>query len=164
MQKVFAAKATSCHLHNHYACVENNCNKLSETEVSRFTSSRSRDRFVHSWLGDKSLSFCQTIGVFWLVYEEGQGMYCFLCKKHNTENAKNKSKVYNSTPSVRFKKSAIKDHTLSQQHKDAIEAEMLSRVSLFHKEITEKEKVKDAVLYVSSSTTCQVGNLPFQMR
>ena len=74
-------------------------------------------------------------------------MYCFLCKKHNTENAKNKSKVYNSTPSVRFKKSAIKDHTLSQQHKDAIEAEMLSRVSLFHKEITEKEKVKDAVLW-----------------
>ena len=73
-------------------------------------------------------------------------MYCFLCKKHNTENAKNKSKVYNSTPSVRFKKSALRDHSTSQQHKDAIEVEMLSRVSQFHKEVTEKEKVKDAVL------------------
>ena len=48
---------------------------------------------------------------------------------------------------MRFKKSAIKNHTSSQQHKDAIEAEMLNRVSLFHKEITEKEKVKDAVLW-----------------
>lgn len=73
-------------------------------------------------------------------------MFCFICKKHNTENSKNKSKVYNSTPSVRFKKSALKDHSTSQQHKDAIEAEMLSRVSQFHKEVTEKEKVKDAVL------------------
>ena len=73
-------------------------------------------------------------------------MFCFLCKKHNTENKKNKSKAYNVTPSVRLKKSAIKDHSASQQHKDAIEAEMLSRVSLFHKEITEKEKVKDMVL------------------
>ena len=146
MKKVFESETTNSNLHNHYACVENNCNKLSETEVSRFTSSRSRDRFVHSWLGDKSLSFCETTGVFWLAYEEGQGMFCFLCKKHNTENAKNKSKVYNSTPSVRFKKSAIKDHSSSQQHRDAIQAEMLSRVSLFHKEVTEKEKVKDAVL------------------
>ena len=146
MKKVFTSEASDLHLHNHYACVQNNCNKLSETEVSRFTSSRSRDRFVHSWLGDKSLAFCQTTGFFWLVYEEGQGMFRFLCKKHNTENVKNKSKVYNSTPSVRFKKSAIKDHSSSQQHKDAIEAEMMSRVSLFHKEITEKEKVKDVVL------------------
>lgn len=109
-------------------------------------SSRSHDKFAYSWLSDKSLSFCQTTGVFWLIYEENQGMFCFLCKKHNTENKKNKSKAYNVTPSVRFKKLAIKDHCASQQHKDAIEAEMLSHVSLFHKEITEKEKVKDMVL------------------
>lgn len=51
-------------------------------------------------------------------------MFCFLCKKHNTENKKNKSKVYHATPRVHFKKSAIKDHSASQQHKDAIEAEM----------------------------------------
>ena len=49
-------------------------------------------------------------------------------------------------PQVCFKKSAIKDHTSSQQHKDTIEAEMLSRVSLFPKEITE-EKAKDVVLW-----------------
>ena len=79
---------------------------FSEEEVSRL-STYSRDNFAHSWLSDKSLSFCQTTGVFWLIYEEGQGMFCFLCKKLNTENKKNKSKAYNATPSVRFKKSAI---------------------------------------------------------
>ena len=146
IRKIFPAGASNLHHHNYYTCGEQNCNKLSEAEVLRFLSNRTRDRFVRSWLGDESLSFCQTTGIFWLVYEEGQGMYCFLCKKHNTENAKNKSKVDNSTPSVRFKKSALKDHSTSQQHKDAIEAEMLSRVSQFHKEVTEKEKVKDAVL------------------
>ena len=146
INKTFSSEnAAFSHSHNHYECSGKSCNRLSEQEVSRL-SSRSRDKFAHSWLSDKSLSFCQTTGVFWLVYEEGQGMFCFLCKKHNTENKKNKSKAYNATPSVRFKKSAIKDHSASQQHKDAIEAEMLSRVSLFHKEITEKEKVKDTVL------------------
>jgi len=49
---------------------------------SRFVSKGSRDRFVHSLLGDKSLSFCQTTGVLWLAYE-GQGMLCFLCKKQH---------------------------------------------------------------------------------
>ena len=73
-------------------------------------------------------------------------MYCFLCRKHNNANSKNKSKAYNSTPSDRFKKSAIKDHSSSLQHKDTIEAEMLSRVSQFYKDIMEKEKVKDTVL------------------
>jgi len=58
MQKVFASGA-NFHFQHYYACVEKNCNKLSETERSRFVSNHSRDRFVHSWLGDKSLSFCQ---------------------------------------------------------------------------------------------------------
>ena len=44
----------------------------------------------------------------------------------------------------------LKISSASQQHKDAIKAEMLSRVSLFHKEITEKEKVKDMVLMNAS--------------
>ena len=114
--------AAFSHRHNHYGCAGKSCNRLSEQEVSCL-SSRSRDKFDHTWLSNKSLSFCQTTGVFWLANEEGQGMFCFLCKKHNTEN-KNKSKAYNATPSVHLTRSAIKDHSASQQHKDATEAEM----------------------------------------
>lgn len=139
IQKIFVSRATNVCLHNYYECAETIATKLSEKEVSRFTSSCSRDRFVHGWLADKSISFCKTTGLYWLVYEEGQGMYCFLCRKHNTENAKNKSKAYNSTPSVHFKKSAIKDHLLSHQHKDVVEAEMLSSVAVSQGSYRERE-------------------------
>ena len=108
IDKIFSSEdAAFSHRHNHYECQGKNCNGLSEKEVSRL-SSRSRDKFAHSWLSDKSLSFCQTTGVFWLMYEEGQGMLCFLCKKHNTENKKNKSKAFNATRSVRFKNPQLK--------------------------------------------------------
>ena len=36
-------------------------------------------------------------------------MFCFLCKKHNTENKKNKSKAYNATPRVCFKNRQLKN-------------------------------------------------------
>lgn len=73
-------------------------------------------------------------------------MFCYLCKKHNTENQQNKSKVYNATPCIRLKKSAVQEHLATQQHKDGIEAEMLARVSVFHKEVQERKTVKDDVL------------------
>lgn len=73
-------------------------------------------------------------------------MFCYLCKKHNTENQQNKSKVFNAMPCVQLKKSAVHDHVTTQQHKDAIEAEMLGRVSVFHKEVQERKLVKDDVM------------------
>lgn len=73
-------------------------------------------------------------------------MFCYLCKKHNTENQQNKSKVYNATLCIRLKKSAVQEHLATQQHKDGIEAEMLARVSVFHKEVQERKTVKDDVL------------------
>ena len=81
-----------------------------------------------------------------LVYEEGKGTFCYLCKKHNTENQQNKSKVYNATRCVTFKRSAVQEHLATHQHKDAIEAEMLGRVSVFHKEMQERKIVKDDVI------------------
>ena len=132
-------------VHNFYKCTSNQCQHLTSQEQSRLKPCR--DRFVHNWLFDKLLNFGNKTGIAWLVYEEGKGMFCYLCKKHNTENQQNKSKVYNATPCVRFKKSAVQEHLATQQHKDAIEAEMLRRVSVFHKEIQERKIVKDDVIF-----------------
>lgn len=74
-------------------------------------------------------------------------MFFYLWKQHNTENQQNKYKVLNTTPSIHFKKSAFQDHLSTQQHKDAIEAEMLGRVSVFHKELEERKSVKNYVLF-----------------
>lgn len=69
-------------------------------------------------------------------------MYCLLCRKHNTKNEQNKSKVFSSDPAVRYRKPTITSHADSRQHLAAIEAEHLQRVSTFH-----KESVADDVLY-----------------
>ena len=74
------------------------------------------------------------------------GMFCFLCKKHNTANLKNNSKVYNLITAQRLKADALKDHAKSARHAAAVQAEMLSRVSSFHKEVEEQVKSKDEVL------------------
>lgn len=31
-------------------------------------------------------------GIWWLVFQANEGMFCLLCKKHDTHNAKNKTK------------------------------------------------------------------------
>ena len=60
--------------------------------------------------------------------------------------AQNNSKVYNLIPAQRLKTDALKDHSKSAQHAAAVQAEMLSRVSIFHKEVEEQVKSKDEVL------------------
>ena len=77
--------------------------------------------------------------------EKGR-MFCLLCKKHNTSNIKNNSKIYNLTSAQRFKTDALKEHVRSAQHTAVIEAEMIRRVSVFHKDIESQEKSKDEVL------------------
>lgn len=52
INKTFSSEnAAFPHRHNHYECAGKSCNRLSEQEVSRL-SSRSHDKFDHSWLSD----------------------------------------------------------------------------------------------------------------
>ncbi|CAH3107966.1 unnamed protein product, partial [Pocillopora meandrina] len=104
-------------------------------------------KFKHEWLTDKSLAYCSKTGIWWLAYVEGKGMYCLLCRKHNTKNEQNKSKVFSSDPAVRYRKSTITSHADSRQHLAAIEGEHLQRVSTFHKESVNRENIADDVLY-----------------
>ena len=61
---------------------------------------------------DRNLAFDSCSGIWWLIYKEESadekaGMFCFLCKKHNTANLKNNSKVYNLIPAQRLKTDAL---------------------------------------------------------
>jgi hypothetical protein len=84
------------------------------------------------------MSYCDVSGYWWLAYMEGAGMFCLLCKKHNVFTSGNNHYV---TGAKRFKRQAVDDHAKSANHKQAIAIEMTMRVSVFHKESTEKEKV-----------------------
>lgn len=132
-------------LHSFHKCKSTKCSGLSSSEQDRLAK-RSDERFNHHWINDK-ITFCSKTGFNWLIYEEGRGMFCYLCRKHNVANTKNKSKKFNVEAAVRFKKKAVEDHPNLQQHKDAIAAELLSRVSTFHEEIERKEKTKDDVYH-----------------
>ena len=106
-----------------------------------------KDRFQYQWIFDKELSFCEKTGFNWLVYEEGRGMFCILCRKHDVSNLQNKSKKFNSEPAVRFKRKSVEEHSTSQQQKATVNVELLSRVSVFQKEFEEREKSKEDVYF-----------------
>ena len=55
-------------------------------------------------------------------------MYCLFCRKHNTKNEQNKSKVFRSDPAVRYRRPTITSHADSRQHLAAIEAAHLQKV------------------------------------
>lgn len=132
-------------IHGFHKCRSQQCHFLNSAEKD--SQKESVDRFQHSWIMDKKLSYSSSIGVNWLVYIEGQGMFCILFRKHGTLNHQNKSKKFNLDPAVRFKRKAVEDHANSQQHKAAIEGELLNRVSSFQSEINEINNSKDEVLY-----------------
>ena len=73
------------------------CNALSSVEASRLNE-QSVDRFQHQWIMDDDLTYSSNTGVNWLIYQEGWGMFCLLCRKHGTTNYQNKSKKYNVEP------------------------------------------------------------------
>ena len=130
-------------LHSFHKCKSKSCSSVSSSEQDCLAK-RSDDRLHHHWINE-NMTFCSKTGYNWLLYEEGQGMFCLLCRKHNVVNTKNKSKKFNMEPAVRFKKKAVEEHANSQQHSAAITTELLSRVSTFNEEIERKENTRDEV-------------------
>ena len=105
-----------------------------------------RDKFQHSWLNKRSMSFCIKTEMWWPVYVEGEGLFCLLCKKHDTSNPQNKLKVFNKKPCKRFRRGEFEDHCRTSQHMNAVSAEMLRRVSVFQRTPDEREIVTEDVL------------------
>ena len=96
---------------------------------------------------DDNLTYSSSTGVNWLIYEEGQGMFCLLWRKQGTSNYQNKSKKYSLEPAVRFKRKAVDDHENSQQHAAAVVAELVNRVLAFEEEVRKIQDTRDEVYY-----------------
>jgi len=88
--------------------------------------------------------------------ESGQvvGLICRLCKQHKRKNKFNQSTVWSETPCSTVCKDAIRCHSLSQQHKEAVEMEACREVADRHGGIEQalqtqldvkKEEVKTAM-------------------
>ena len=134
-------------VHSQYTCTKKSCLNLSPQEVKRLKTGGAKDRFQHQWVLDPNVAYCKKTGYFWLLYDEVVGMFCLLCKKHNAVNLQNKFKKFNTDPSVRFKRTAIIEHGISQQHKASVEAELTRRSSAFHKQVEQREQSRDNVYH-----------------
>ena len=52
------------------------------------------------------------------------GMLCRNCKRHETENKYNKSRVWSGTPCRCIRKDSVRRHSQSLQHKNGVEKEL----------------------------------------
>ena len=100
-------------------------------------------------------SFCVKTEMWRPVYVEGEGLFCLLCKKHDTSNPQNKLKVFNKEPCKRFRLGEFEDQCRTSQHMNAVSAEMLQRDSLFQRTLDEREIVaEDVLLKVFTAAYC----------
>ncbi|CAG2194290.1 unnamed protein product [Mytilus edulis] len=81
------------------------------------------------------------------MYVEEEGIFCFLCKKHDTINPQNKSKTFNKEPITRFRPETFSDHLKTTQHQNAITTEMYQRGFCFQKQLDKQDNVADEILY-----------------
>ena len=131
-------------LHSFYSCEDKSCTNISKEEFAQI---KAKDKFQHAWIFDRNLTYCDKMGYHWLVYVEGKGMFCVLCRKYNSANPQNKTKKFNMDASVRYKRKTVEEHAHSAQHTASIESELLSRVSTFQIEINRRGKVREDVYH-----------------
>ena len=81
------------HIHHYDVCNFNMCANISKSETEN--QAKKSYKFQHSWIQKKSLSFCEKTSVWWAIYSEGEGLFCYLCRKHDMMNTQNKSKIFN---------------------------------------------------------------------
>lgn len=133
------------HVHHHDIC-NTKCFESSKSFCLSLPEKENKKTYKlqHSWLENK-MSYCETSNLWRAIFSEGEGLYCYLCRKHDTMNTQNKTKIFNKDPSKKIRPEAFTDHCKTVQHQNAI-SEMLQKVSFFQKEISEREKVTDEVL------------------
>ena len=99
-------------LHLHILCVKKSSKLLSSNQISRQLPSKPHV-FKHDWI-DYDIVFCCKSSVWWLVFKEGEGLFCCLCKKHIKTG---KNVKYATAPGTRYRKAAISEHGNSEEHK-----------------------------------------------
>ena len=99
--------------------------------------------------------------MWWLVYIEGEGQYCLICKKLDSKNPQNKKEVFSAEPSTRLKKECLEEHIATKRHRDAITAILMNRLSVFQKELDHNAEVQvgvyERVFKKSVAVGCEAG-------
>lgn len=167
LNEYFGESIEQCKLHSFYTCSVN-CSQLPESEINRIKECKApklglqkkkkgMDMFRHSWLTDRNTSYCEKTGIWWLIYVEGSGMYCLMCRMHNTTNKYNKLNTFNISPSMNFKHSAIIDHKNGTGHISTQIYELERRNSSLAHQHKEAHETIDSVTFNALLTSYWLG-------
>ena len=96
------------------------------------------NKFQHKWLFDPKYAYCEKTKTWSLVYIDGKGMFCSLCRIFDTKQH-NGFKTWNNTANIRCRPDTAEGHFKSEMHKDAYEASQRRENSYFDRE--EEKKV-----------------------
>ena len=56
-------------------------------------------KFQHKWIFDRDLAYYKKTGIYCLMYIDGKGMFCSLCRLANTVHPTNAS-IWNFDPNI----------------------------------------------------------------
>ncbi len=101
---------------------------------------KSRKVFHHDWL-HQSKWFDSATRLWWLLYVEGDGMYCLICRKHG-----HKDDIWSGKACRKLVLDAIKDHSVSKKHLQWINTELLSKGSKFQQDLDRKHAIEDDLI------------------
>ena len=95
------------------------------------------NKFQHKRLYDPKYAYSEKTKTWSLVYIDGKGMFCSLCRIFNTKQH-NGFKTWNNTANIRCRPGTVEGHFKSEMHKDAYEASQRRGNSYFDREEEKK--------------------------
>ena len=134
-------------VHNYYFCRDKNCTEICKADMKTMTKAKDKN-FQHKWLFDPEFAYCNESRVWNLVYIEGKGMFCALCREFDAKQKQNGNKEWNCIPNVRYRTETVRDHLTHDIHETSLRALKLRNTSFFDAEEEKKiTKLKNDVYF-----------------
>ena len=132
-------------VHNYYFCRDENCTEICKKDLKTMTKDK---KFQHKWLFDPAFAYCNESKVWNLVYIEGKGMFCALCREFDAKQKQNGNKEWNSIPNVRYRTETVRGHLKHDTHLTSLHSLNLRKTSFFDAEQEKKvTKLKNGVYF-----------------
>ena len=122
-------------IHNYYFCHDRKCSEICSNDLRTMSKDK---KFQHNWLFNPEYAYCNHSELWSLVYIDGHGMFCALCRRFDAKQKKNGVKQWNCIPNVRYRTETVKCHLSSDMHNDSVEADKRLRTSYFDAEEDKK--------------------------
>ena len=132
-------------IHHHSICTERGCKDICDADLK---AAKKDNKFQHSWLFNPDVARCDKTNQWCLVYIDGKGMFCSLCRKYDiTQN--NKTKTWNSVPNIRCRTKTVVDHMKkdTSMHCEAVKSFKRQSTSYFDREKEKKINILKNEVY-----------------